>query len=325
MEIDWALTATAVLPMVLVGVLMVGFSWPAIRAMPVGWLSAALAAGFFWGMPLRYLAAATLAGLINTVDILMIVLGALLILQLLTASGAIGRIAASMTSISRDRRVQLIVIAWLMGSFLEGAAGFGTPAAVGAPLLVGLGFPPLIAVVSTLIGDSTAVTFGAVGLPIGGGFEPLRDMVNMAQLPGFESLLKDIGAYAGVLHFLIGTFIPLTLAAVMTKIAEGSFRQGLAIWPLALFAGFVFTVPMLLIAVGIGYELPSLLGSLIALPIFVLVATRKLWIPEKTWDFPPKRLWPEAWVGGIEAGGSGAEAEGMPVWKAWMPYASSAG
>lgn len=301
MEVDWVLAAAAVLPIVLVGVLMVGFSWPATRAMPVGWLSAALAAGFFWDMPLRWLAGASLAGLINAVDILMIVFGALLILQLLTGSGAIDRIAASMTGISRDRRVQLILVAWLMGSFLEGAAGFGTPAAVGAPLLVGLGFPPLIAVVSTLIGDSTAVTFGAVGLPNGGGFEPLRDMVTPAESGGFESFLQDIGAFAGVLHFLVGTFIPLTVAAVMTRIAEGSFRKGLAIWPLALLAGLVFTAPMLLISVGVGYELPSLPGALIALPIFVLAVSRKFLVPEKSWDFPSRDLRPNAWEGGIEA------------------------
>jgi lactate permease len=174
MEIDLLLTVVATLPIVIVGVLMVVFSWSAVKAMPIGWIAAAMIGGIGWDMPLRWLGAATLGGMINAVDILMIVFGALLILQLLRESGAIGSIAASMASISRDRRVQVIVIAWLMGSFLEAVAGFGTPAAIGAPLLVGLGFPPLIAVISTLIGDSTAVTFGAVGLPIWGGFEPVR-------------------------------------------------------------------------------------------------------------------------------------------------------
>lgn len=169
---DWLLAAIAAVPIILVGVLMVIFSWPAKRAMPIGWASAALIAFFWWDMPFRWLSAGTLAGFINAIDILVIVFGAVLILQLLREVGAIDSIAASMASISRDRRIQVIIIAWLMGSFLEGAAGFGTPAAVGAPLLVGLSFPPLIAVVTTLIGDSAAVTFGAVVVPIWGDFEP---------------------------------------------------------------------------------------------------------------------------------------------------------
>ncbi|MFW6114661.1 MAG: L-lactate permease [Thermodesulfobacteriota bacterium] len=217
---SWFLVILATLPIVFVGVLMVIFSWPAKNAMPIGWGAAAVIAFFGWNMPARWISAATLGGFINAIDILIIVFGALLILQLLRESGAIHSIAFSMASVSPDRRVQVIVIAWLMGSFLEAAAGFGTPAAVGAPLLVGLGFPPLIAVIATLIGDSTAVTFGAVGLPIWGGFEPIRDLVNLSPGVTFTAFLKDIGAFAGVIHFVIGTFVPLASIMVITRIVD---------------------------------------------------------------------------------------------------------
>lgn len=318
---NWIMAMVAALPIVIVGVLMVVFSWPAKRAMPIGWIAAAVIAIVGWSMPFRWLAAATIAGFINALDILIIVFGALIILQLLRKSGAIDSISRSMAGVSRDRRVQVIIIAWFMVSFLEGAAGFGTPAAVGAPLLVGLGFPPLIAVVSTLIGDSTAVTFGAVGVPIWGGFEPLRNLVSLPEGATFNDFLRDIGAYAAVFHFAIGTFVPLTIVAIMTKVAEGSFRRGLEIWPLALFAGLVFTVPQLLIATLVGYELPSLLGSLIALPIFVFAVSRGFLQPKRSWDFPRREKWPEDWEGKIKAGTDlPAQKKPMPAWKAWLPY-----
>jgi lactate permease len=316
---NWFLVIVATLPILIVGVLMVIFSWPAKKAMPIGWGAAAVIAFWGWDMPLRWLGAATLGGFINAIDILIIVFGALLILQLLRESGAIESIAASMTSISRDRRVQVIVIAWLMVSFLEAAAGFGTPAAVGAPLLVGLGFPPLIAVVATLIGDSTAVTFGAVGVPIWGGFEPLRNLVSLPEGITFTAFLRDIGAFAGVLHFIIGTFVPLAMVMVMTRIAEGSFRKGLEIWPLAIFAGAVFTFPQLLVATLVSYELPALLGSLIALPVFIFAVSRGFLVPKDNWDFPARSRWPEDWEGKIKAG-TGVEVKQMSAWKAWLPY-----
>jgi len=172
---DAMLILLAAFPILLVGVLMVGLSWPSRVAMPAGYVAAALIALLAWDMPVRWLVAATIGSAITAVDILLIVFGALLILQMLRASGGLEGINRSMAGVSRDRRIQLLVIAWLMGGFLEGAAGFGTPAAVGAPLLVGMGFPPLVAAITTLMADSTSVTFGA-----GDGNDRGRDGVSPA-------------------------------------------------------------------------------------------------------------------------------------------------
>ncbi len=317
----WILAAVAALPIAVIGILMAGFMWPASRAMPLGWLTALVLAASVWKMPPARLAAATLAGFINAADILIIVFGALLVLGLLQRSGGIDGIARSLATVSVDRRVQLILIAWFMGSFLEGAAGFGTPAAVAAPLLVGLGFPPLIAVIATLMADSAAVSFGAVGLPIWGGFEPLESLVTQTGGVGFRQLLHDIGAYAGVLHCLVGTAVPAVVVAITTRMAVGSFRKGLEVWPLALFAGLLFTVPQMLVALLVGPELPALLGSLIALPIFLFAVSRGFLCPAEPWDFPPRANWPEEWEGKIRAGSGGVtEGGGMPAWKAWLPY-----
>lgn len=319
---DWIPAILAGLPIAIVGSLMVFLSWPAKWAMPVGWASAALIAGLWWNMPVRWVAASTIAGFINALDILLIVLGALLILQTLRKSGALEAISFSMSSVSKDRRIQAIIIAWLMVSFLEGAAGFGTPAAIAAPLLVGLGFPPLVAVICTLIGDSTAVTFGAVGVPIWGGFEPVRDLVGLPPGGDFTDFLRIVGSFSAILHLAAGIFMPLVIVCTMTRIATGSFRQGLQVWPAALLAGIVFAVPQALIAAFVSFEVPALLGALAALPIFLLAVRSRFLAPRQIWDFPSRDRWPEEWEGEIAAGhGEKPRYRQLGQWKAWLPYA----
>ncbi len=110
--------------------------------------------------------ASTLQGLAITVAVLWIVFGAIFLLNTLKHTGAIATIRSGFTDISTDRRVQAIIIAWCFGSFIEGASGFGTPAAIAAPLLVAIGFPALAAVVMGMMIQSTPVSFGAVGTPI---------------------------------------------------------------------------------------------------------------------------------------------------------------
>src|SRR5690606_15456143 len=118
-----------------------------------------------WDLSVVTILASTIQGLFVTADVLYIIFGAILLLSLLKFSGAIEVLQRSFADINPDRRVQVIIIAWLFGSFLEGAAGFGTPAAIVAPLLLALGFPTLGAVMLGLMVQSTAVTFGAIGTP----------------------------------------------------------------------------------------------------------------------------------------------------------------
>jgi len=316
----------AALPIIVVGVLIIGFMWPSSKAMPLGWITAFIIAAIGWKMPFKWIAAATIGGAINALDILIIVFGALLTLQLMKKSGGIKGISRSMTLISVDRRVQVIIIAWLMGAFFEGAAGFGTPAAITAPLLVGLGFPPLIAVISALIANSAPVSFGAVGVPIWGGFAALKTMITLpvysnGKVMEFTEFLNIIGAFTGLLHFLVGMFIPLVIVLMMTKIAEGSFKKGLAIWPLALFGGFIFTFFEMLIANLFGPELPSLFGSLIALAIFIFAVSKGFFVPKEKWDFPSHEKWENDWEGEIKVGQSeDTSIREISNFKAWLPY-----
>lgn len=123
-------------PIGLSGILLVGLGWPAKRAMPIVYLVTALIALLAWGVSMNRVLAATLEGLIITLQVLWIIFGALLLLNTLKHSGGIASIRSGFSRISPDRRVQAVLIAWLFGSFIEGASGFGTPAAVAGPLLV---------------------------------------------------------------------------------------------------------------------------------------------------------------------------------------------
>ena len=160
------LSTLSLLPILSVFVLIVVLRKPATRAMPVAYCITVVLALLVWEVPLLQIAAASLDGLVTAASILYIVFGAVLLLNLLQESGSIQSIRKSMFLISPDRRVQAIIIAFLFGAFIEGSAGFGTPAAVAAPLLVAIGFPAMAAVMVTLIIQSTPVSFGAVGTPI---------------------------------------------------------------------------------------------------------------------------------------------------------------
>jgi lactate permease len=166
------LALLALLPILVVGTLLLGFRWPARTAMPVGLAVVVVIALFAWKMSLVAISASVVQGLLIAIGLLWIIFGALLMLETLTKSGALHTIRAGFTTISPDRRVQVIIVAWLFGSFIEGAAGFGTPAAVVAPLLLALGFPAAAAVMAGLIIQSTPVSFGAVGTPMLTGLGP---------------------------------------------------------------------------------------------------------------------------------------------------------
>lgn len=154
--------------------------------------------------------AASIEGLVIALTILWIVFGAILLLKVLQQTGATAAIKHGFTQISPDKRVQLIIVAWLFGSFLEGAAGFGTPAAIAAPLLVALGFSPISAVVLALIADSSAVSFGAVGTPAIVGIGQGAQNVSIEQVAHIA--LMAIG-----IDILAAALIPLIMVCIYCR------------------------------------------------------------------------------------------------------------
>jgi lactate permease len=326
------LTIVSLLPIITVAIFLVGLRWPASRAMPLSYAVAALLALLVWQVPGLQVAAATINGLIVAFTLLYIIFGAILLLNTLQESGAIKTIRQGFTDITPDRRVQVIIIAWLFGSFIEGSAGFGTPAAVAVPLLVGLGFPGMAAVTAGMIIQSTPVSFGALGTPIlvgvntglGQGTNP--EMVAFAAQAGYAEwtdFLAFIGLKVAILHAIAGTLIPLILVSFMTRFfgKSRSLAEGIRVWPFALFSALAMTVPYFAAAYFLGPEFPALVGSMAGLVIVVSAARAGFLIPkaDEAWDFDKKESWPAEWTGSVEVtdvthGGS------MSLVKAWMPY-----
>lgn len=302
----------ASLPILLTMVLMAGLTWPARRAMPLSWLLAAGLGLFLWRMtPLR-IAAATLEGALNALGILLVVFGAILLMNTLRESGAMDSISGAFRGISRDRRVQLILIGWLFSSFIEGTAGFGTPAALAAPLLIGLGFPPLAAAMLALVMNSTSVTFGAAGTPILVGMRTA--LQGLAVQPSLDLFLQDVGLWTAIINATAGSFLPLLAVCLMTRFfgEERSLRAGLEAAPFALFAGVSFTLPYLLMARIFGPELPSMGGALVGMALVIPAVRRGFLVPRTVWDFGGEAPLPP---------GPGHPVSGpMPAVRAWTPY-----
>ncbi|MEB1805817.1 MAG: L-lactate permease [Bacillaceae bacterium] len=322
----------ALTPIFAVLLFLVVMRMPAMKAMPISLIATGLLAYLYWKVPFVQIVAASIEGIIIGFSILYIVFGAILLLNTLQLSGAITTIRNSFLEISPDRRVQLIIIAWLFGAFIEGAAGFGTPAAIAAPLLVALGFPPLAAVVLALIADSSPVSFGAVGTPIIVGVEQgLQEGSQVAAVvtpyladpTQIGEYVKGVGAQVMQIDIFVGTFMPLILVVMLTRFfgENKSWREGLQVWKFALFAGLAFTVPALIVAVFLGPEFPSIFGGLFGLMIVVPAAKRGFLLPEKAWDFAPADKWSPDWIGKVLASRNKEEkGPSLSLVMAWIPY-----
>ena len=275
------LALLSLLPIISVAIFLVILRWPASRAMPIAYVVAAALALFVWQVSLSKVLAASVNGLIVAGTLIFIIFGAILLLNTLQQSGAINTIRQGFSDITPDRRIQVIIIAWLFGTFIEGSAGFGTPAAVAVPLMVGLGFPAMAAVVAGMIIQRTQVSFGAMGTPIlvgvNTGLSADPEMVSYALERGYsdwEEFLAFIGTKVAIIHAIAGTFIPLLVTAIMTRFfgANRSFADGFKVWKFAIFAALAMTIPYLLVATYLGPEFPSMFGGMIGLAIVVIAA-----------------------------------------------------
>ena len=321
------LALLAFLPIFAAGVLLIGFRISAAIVMPITYVIAVLVAALVWGVSANRIAASTVQGLIQTAGLLWIIFGAILLLNTLKHSGAISTIRAGFTSISPDRRVQVILIAWLFGSFIEGASGFGTPAAVAAPLMVAVGFPAMAAVVFGMMIQSTPVSFGAVGTPLIVGVQTGLDRTAIsAQLAevgsNWEAFFHLITSEVAIIHAICGTLMPLFLVMVMTRYfgRNKSWTEGLSIAPFAILGAFAMTVPYVLAAVFLGAEFPALIGGLVGLTIMTLAARSRFLVPAKAWDFAPSSEWPSEWFGKLDIKLDSLAERTIPLALAWTPY-----
>ena len=305
------LAVVAFIPILVALVLMVGLRMGAMKAMPIAWLACVAGAVLVWNLPIKYVAALSLQGVSSAVGVLIIVFGALLILHTLQASGGMETIQFGMQGVSKDMRIQAIIIGYMFGAFIEGAAGFGTPAALAAPLLLSLGFPPLAAAVLCLTFNSFPVSFGAVGTPIIVGFgASVKGVVETAIGAGhFQSLdhfFKVIGEYVTLMHGPMAFIIPIFMLGFISRYfgPNRKWSEGFAAWKFCIFSAVAFAVPYYILAWTVGPETPSLVGGLVGLAIIITGAKRGFCVPKDVWTFGDHRKWDKSWTGDIAFTGS---------------------
>lgn len=304
----------AFIPLLFCVIAMAVFNWPAKFALPVTWLLACIFGFIFWDMKPLTLAAYSISGVLNSIDVLVTIFGAIIVMNTLKTSGAMTAINNGFCSISRDARIQAIIIGWMFVCFLEGAAGFGTPAALAAPLMVSIGFPPVCAAVVALICDSSAVSFGAIGTPVAQSIACLGPEIATAE---YNSSLAFMTALP---HAIIGIFVPFMAITVMVTCfgKDRSFKAALEVLPFSLFAGLAFAVPYIIAAYTLGYEFPSIFGAIFGLIVVVIAAKKGFLIPKTVWTFGPDSEWPESWRATVKL--HLAKDSSMSVFKAWLPY-----
>ncbi|MBR7025404.1 MAG: L-lactate permease [Selenomonadaceae bacterium] len=307
------LALIATIPIILTIILTVGLNMAAKKVLPISWLAIVIIGLSYWGMDFQHIAAYTVMGFLSSFDVLFVIFGAILLMNTLTIAGAMKRIEGMFNSISKDARIQLVIIGFAFSAFIEGAAGFGTPAALCAPLLIGLGFPPMAAAVSCLILNSTPVSFGGAGTPTNAAIAAVASElpamgINVDEWILALSFLTALGLCAGAF------FIIFLVVGLVTKMfgKNKSFSEAMPVLPFCLFAAFVFSATALPIARYIGTELTSLTAS--AVTIFVLLACARagFLMPKTVWRFEDNK-----------AAAKSAEDKNnfqMSLFKAWLPY-----
>ncbi len=307
------LAILAFIPILTTLVLMMVFNWPAKWCLLISLGLAAVFAFFFWDINALSILASAIYGMLSSFDVLIIITGAILVMNTLKASGATAAINRGFMNICPDKRIQACIIGFSFCSFIEAAAGFGTPAALAGPLLVSLGFPPMAAAMITLIFDSTAVSFGAVGTPV-------TSALNALNLAGNTEYIAQFSLWTALPHAIMSLFLPLIVLMMTTKFfsKEKSFKPALKAAPFAIFTGLTFAVPLLLTAILIGYEFASLLASLFSILITVIAAKKGFLVPKDTWDFGDKASWDKSWLATSKV--TPVAQSKMSLIKAWVPY-----
>jgi lactate permease len=191
---------------------------------------------------------------------------------------------------------------------------------------VTLGFPALAAVMVSLIANTTPISFGPVGVPTILGLGTALNTADIQQAlaqhgMSMSQFIYQIGLWTAIMHSVVAVFIPLIAVSMMTRYfgAKRTYREGLQIWPYAIFAGVSYVVPYLLTAWLLGPEFPSLFGGLIGLFIVLPATKAGFLVPQEKWDFPEKAQWDTSWIGTITMNDSHVNGS-VPLWRAWLPY-----
>lgn len=261
----WVSTLLAAIPVV---VMLVGLGFLHMKAhlaAGAGLVAALIIAIFVYNMPAEMAGkAALMGGFTGLLPIGWIVLNIIFLHQLTEQNGSFKVLQDSLSGITEDRRIQLLLIAFSFGAFFEGAAGFGTPVAVTAAILIGLGFSPLAASGLSLIANTAPVAFGALGTPV----------ITLAKVHGYD--LMEVTAMIGRQLPFFSVLVPFWLIWAFAG------RKGMMeIWPAILVTGLSFAIPQYLVSNFIGPELVDIIAAIVSMTC--LVVFLRFWQPKKIW------------------------------------------
>jgi lactate permease len=311
---------TALMPILSVAILLVALRMPAARAMPIALAITIVLAAVVWQVPGIQITASVIQGLIIAASVVLIVLGALSFLGVMRASGALALIRLDVLRISPDSRVHMLFVGWLLVCFIEGAAGFGTPATVAAPLLIALGFPAMAALCLALIADVSAVTFGAVGTPIIVGMAEGtgRDWTN----PADAQFLTEVALQAQAIDMVASMTITLLMMYLLTNVfaAERSRRAFVEMIPLAIVAALSFSVPAYLWTAALGVEFGGILGAATGMAVLFLLVRLGWLMPRAQWSVNVGYIDPAELEEMVSTTMAEAEAAHLSTWRVWAPY-----
>jgi len=255
MWIEWI---AALLPIIILLLMMVRFHWGASRAGPLGWFASVAVGYLHFGMNLEILAWSQAKAFFLSLDVLLIVWGAFLLYRVADEAGSIDALRAWMPSLTQDKGIQGLLIAWPFASFLQGVGGFGVPVAVTAPLLVGLGFSPIMAVTAPSIGHAWAVTFGSLA-------SSFQALIAASGIPG-----ESLAALSALLLGLAGFGCGIAVAAVM----EGWSGVRRLLIPILLIGTVMGGVQIAVVTSG-AWALGAMMAGLAGMAISVILARMK--------------------------------------------------
>ena len=245
----------AIAPILIILILMVGFRWKASRAGGAGYLTALLIAWFWFGINLETLAYAHAKAVFLILDVLLIIWTAFLLFRVVDEAGGIQVLSQMLPFLTADKGMQALIIGWIFASFLQGVGGFGVPTAVIAPILVGLGFSPLNAVVIPSLGHTWAVTFGSLGA----SFNAMMAVTGL----GWEVLAGPAAVFLGITGLLVG---------IAAGVTAGGWKVIKRLWMPMLVIGVVMALAQYLTVILGLWNIGGLMGGTAGLAVGIPLA-----------------------------------------------------
>ena len=317
----------ASLPLIIIFFLIVVLRWSVIKAASLALFALLIIVVFVWQMPSEWILVSSLKGFLISIEIIIIILGAIFFLNILRKTGLEKKFQKIIQEISADRRIQALIIGWAFVHLIEGSAGFGAPALLAASLLFIVGFPPLAAAVIALIGNAVPPIFGALGIPVIFGFgkgltsPAIINYLNEQGMSLTQFLNQEVTPLIASFNLVSGFFICLAIIIVLIfswgNKKNRRFRYVLEFIPYLTLASFLVTIPAWLMAYFFGPELPSIVGGLVGL-ILLLIITKKGWlVPKNQWDFDKITLRAKPQT---EEYSEGRGINNKKIWQIFSPY-----